>query len=74
MINGDGDKAANSWIERDTDILKKFRCKTKTFAFPGGHVVAPPKVLLEAMKWIQSEQGTEKPALIGARRFTSLRE
>lgn len=56
MVNGDGDKAANSWIERDTAILKKFRSKVRTFEFPGGHVVAPPEVLLEAMRWIQSEQ------------------
>lgn len=56
MINGNGDKAANSWIERDTDVLKKFRCKVKSFEFPGGHAVAPPEVLLEAMQWIKTEQ------------------
>ena len=55
MVNGNGDKAANSWIERDTKILKKFRCKVKSFEFPGGHAVAPADVLLEAMQWIAEE-------------------
>ena len=39
-----------------TGVLKKFRCKVKSFEFPGGHAVAPPEVLLEAMQWIKTEQ------------------
>ena len=56
MVNGDDDKAANSWVDRDTEVLKKRRCKVRKFECPGGHVVAPPDVLLAAMKWIEDEQ------------------
>jgi hypothetical protein len=27
--------------------------KTKFFAFPGGHVIDPPDVLTEAMRWVE---------------------
>jgi hypothetical protein len=51
-VNGDNDKAANSWVEGDSAVLKKRSCKTKLFQFPGGHVVGPPAVLTEAMQWV----------------------
>ena len=35
MINGDGDKAANSWIERDTDIFEKVPLQDKDLRLPG---------------------------------------
>jgi hypothetical protein len=56
MVNGDGDKAANSWVDKDTDVLKRFKCKARKFEFPGGHAIAPTEILLEAMKWIVDEQ------------------
>jgi len=56
IVNGVDDKAANSWIDRDTDVLKKHRCKVEVFECPGGHVIAPPEILLKAMKWIEEEQ------------------
>ena len=56
MVNGDGDKAANSWVDKDTDHLKGFKCKARKFEFPGGHAIAPTEVLIEAMKWIVDEQ------------------
>ena len=56
MVNGKGDKAANSWVDRDTDALKGRRYKVRLFECEGGHVVAPPEVLLEAMQWIKGEQ------------------
>ena len=52
-VNGDNDKGANSWVTQDSEVLKKRRCKTKLFAFPGGHVVGPPEVLTEAMRWVE---------------------
>lgn len=56
MVNGDGDKAANSWVDKDTAILEDHKCKIKKFEFPGGHAIAPTEVLLDAMKWIVGEQ------------------
>jgi predicted peptidase len=54
-VNGDKDKAANSWVARDTDFLRKFSCKTKLFEFSGGHVIGPPEVLTEAMRWAEKK-------------------
>ena len=55
IVNGDKDEAANSYVERDQGILEKRRCEVKVFKFPGGHVVAPPDVILTAMQWIAEE-------------------
>jgi len=52
-VNGDKDEGANSWVAKDSEVLKKRRCKTKLFAFPGGHVIGPPEVLIDAMRWVQ---------------------
>lgn len=57
-VNGDQDNGANGWVDTDSAVLKKRRCKTKLFSFPGGHVMAPPDVLTEAMRWV--EETTEK--------------
>jgi hypothetical protein len=56
-VNGDTDKGANFWIEPDSAVLSKRRCKTKVFAFPGGHVIGPPEVLTEAMRWVDKNSG-----------------
>lgn len=50
-VNGDNDKNANSWIEKDSAVLKKKNCKTKIFHFPGGHEIGPTATLTEAMRW-----------------------
>ncbi len=54
IINGDSDKNANSAMVSDLQVFKKERCLVKTFTFPGGHVVAPPAVVLEAMQWLKA--------------------
>ncbi len=56
IVNGDNDKAANSWVASDTEVLKRHKCRVKLFHFPGGHEVGPPDTLLEAMKWIVENQ------------------
>lgn len=53
IVNGDNDKNANTWAEKDADFLKKkFRATVKTFSFPGGHVMASEDVALQAARWI----------------------
>ncbi len=56
IINGDQDTEANNWIEADRECLEKLRCKVKVFDFPGGHVIAPPAVATEAVRWIHQER------------------
>jgi predicted esterase len=55
FVNGDQDRGANSYVVRDTDILKKKRAKCRLFEFPGGHVIGPKPLLVEAMKWVEAE-------------------
>lgn len=52
IVNGDSDKNANFFIERDTKLLKRKRCTVKVFHFPGGHVIAPSDVTETAMRWL----------------------
>lgn len=52
-VNGDKDNNANGWIAGDSEVLSKLSCKTKVFSFPGGHVIGPPDVLTEAMRWVE---------------------
>lgn len=54
IVNGDADKNANSCVQRDTRVLERERCEVKTFSFKGGHVIAPPAVVLEAMQWLKT--------------------
>lgn len=51
-VNGENDKGANAWIGTDSEVLGKRGGKTKTFQFPGGHEIAPPATLTEAMRWV----------------------
>lgn len=55
MINGEDDKNANSWVEADSKALKKYKGEAKLFSFPGGHAMAPPEVIDEAIAWLQSQ-------------------
>jgi hypothetical protein len=57
QINGDNDKGANSWTERDAEALRKSGCVVRAFKFPGGHVMAPPDVTDEAIAWLVEERG-----------------
>ncbi len=57
MVNGESDKGATSWEDRDSDALKRRKADVKIFRFPGGHVVAPPDVALEAARWIHETKG-----------------
>lgn len=54
-VNGNNDQNANAWVDNDTPVLERRRCKTKLFSFPGGHVVGPPEVLTEAMRWAEKK-------------------
>jgi len=58
MVNGDGDKNANSHVPGDTQVLEKRRCKVEYITFPGGHVIGPPEIIEKAMKWV--EENTRK--------------
>jgi hypothetical protein len=49
-VNGDSDRGANSYVERDTALVPG---KCRLFAFPGGHVIGPAEVLEEAMLWVK---------------------
>ena len=55
IVNGDNDKAANSWIAKDEYKLKKHRCSVKHFSFPGGHVIAPASVIDEVILWLKED-------------------
>jgi len=55
MVNGDKDSAVK-WEKPDGDFLrKKKKATVKAFHFPGGHIVAPPDVCLEAAQWLHLE-------------------
>jgi predicted peptidase len=58
MVNGDTDPGACSWEEADKTALKRRRCEVKIFHFPGGHAVAPSKVIDEAIAWLDTQAGT----------------
>ncbi|MHC4252190.1 MAG: SHD1 domain-containing protein [Planctomycetota bacterium] len=56
QLNGDNDKGANAWIKRDAEALTKSGCAVRAFKFPGGHVMAPPKIIDEAIAWVVAER------------------
>lgn len=56
IVNGDRDKNANHFVERDTELLEKNRCTVKYITFPGGHVIAPPDVAEQALRWIAEQE------------------
>jgi hypothetical protein len=55
IVNGDKDKAANSWIAKDTGRLEKSRCTVKHYSFPGGHEIAPAAVMDDVIAWLNKE-------------------
>ncbi|MHC5056145.1 MAG: hypothetical protein ACYTKD_15675 [Planctomycetota bacterium] len=56
QINGESDKGANAWLKRDAEALTKSGCVVDAFKFPGGHVMAPPKTMDEAIEWVVAER------------------
>jgi predicted esterase len=57
-VNGDNDKNANAWKEKEDSVFKRAKAELKDFTFPGGHVVAPPDVVKEAMRWLKQSTVT----------------
>lgn len=57
QVNGEDDRGARTWTRRDASALGKNRCKAREFVFPGGHVMPPTPVLLEAIAWMRQEWG-----------------
>ncbi|MGJ8643662.1 MAG: hypothetical protein ACSHX9_09660 [Luteolibacter sp.] len=55
MVNGDEDKGAIAWMDRDTEILQNHDCEVAVVAFEGGHQVPPPSVQVKAFKWLLGE-------------------
>jgi hypothetical protein len=53
-LNGDKDAGALSSAKGESPILEKARATVKDFIFPGGHVIAPPNVTLEALRWLKA--------------------
>jgi predicted esterase len=56
QINGDKDKGANAWIKRDAASLTKKGCVVREFKFPGGHAIAPSRVIDGAIAWLLEER------------------
>jgi len=55
IVNGENDKGANAWVERDKDKLRNRDCEVKVFKFPGGHQIAPAEVSSAAIAWIEEQ-------------------
>ena len=53
IVNGASDKGANGNAVLDEKVLRAAHCTVKMFSFPGGHEVAPPPVVLQAMQWLK---------------------
>ncbi len=52
MVNGNNDKAANSWVEPDSEILRKHNCEVVLISFEGGHQVPPTASQIKAFNWL----------------------
>lgn len=57
MVNGKDDAAANSWVTKDTAILKKRFCIIRTFSFAGGHAMPPRATQDEVLAWLAKPSG-----------------
>jgi len=55
MVNGDKDRGANNWTERDKDVLENRDCEVRIFTHPGGHKIAPANVTDEVIAWLEQE-------------------
>jgi|GEM_PF-798226 len=52
MVNGNNDRAANAYVERDTELLQKSGATIALFSFEGGHQIPPTKSLIKAFDWL----------------------
>lgn len=55
MVNGDNDKAANTWVDDDMRVLHARGCTVSVMAFEGGHQIPPPSVQTKAFQWLLGE-------------------
>jgi len=55
MVNGDGDKAANSWTSKDENALNRRSCNVEEFSFEGGHAIAPANVIDDVITWLNKD-------------------
>lgn len=56
MVNGNNDKAANHWVESDTEVLEKHGCQVALISFEGGHQVPPTDIQLKAFQWLLEQE------------------
>ncbi len=65
MVNGNNDRAANSWVNADKRVLTQKGSVVKVFSFQGGHQDAPPMTQMKAFLWLLStepdKETTESP-------------
>ncbi|TGV01864.1 sialate O-acetylesterase [Flavivirga rizhaonensis] len=54
MVNGENDKGANKWIEKDTRTLKKHHAIVKLFKHDGGHKVAEYELTTKILNWLEA--------------------
>ena len=52
IVNGDNDKGANGWAEKDAATLVKNNSIVKSFSFKGGHEIATEETISEAIDWM----------------------
>jgi len=52
MVNGNNDRAANSWVARDSKVLQARGCEVGLFSFEGAHQIPPPAVQVKALEWL----------------------
>jgi len=55
IVNGEKDRNANAWIDKDRSKLRRRKCEVEVFEHEGGHQIAPPSVTSEAIAWMEEE-------------------
>ena len=53
--NGTRDAAANSWLDRDREVLEKYAARIRDFSFEGGHVMPPQDVTQKLLDWLEQD-------------------
>ncbi|MDP4624175.1 MAG: hypothetical protein NWT08_03440 [Akkermansiaceae bacterium] len=62
MVNGDKDRGANQYIDRDTQHLQSRGGIVSVHAFEGGHQMPPPSVISKAFRWLLETKLPDQPA------------
>ena len=62
MVNGDKDRGANHYIDRDTRLLQSNGSIVSVHAFEGGHQMPPPSVMTKAFRWLLETNLPDQPA------------